>query len=115
MDATDSADSSFVLQTYHGDRFSLLVPAGVAWRASYLRRTFSCRNLVRSCGETTFTATLYPRIRFGGEYKDGGDFLRRTQRLPTDITIERRRGNPPITITQYTNRLVDRSYALIED
>ena len=115
MDGNTNSASPLSLKEYANDRFALLLPAGDGWRTAHLRRTYSCRNIVRTNDETTVTVTLYPRVRAGGMYKDGNDFLRHTERLPPDITVERRRGHRPIAITRYTNRSFDRYYALIED
>lgn len=116
METARSGHESDVLELYQSDTFALLLPTGDRWNEAHLRRTYSSRNIVRTANDITISAVQYPRMKAGGTYKDAAMFLSATERLPTDISVERRMvGTYPMHRTQYTNRTIDRYYALLED
>ena len=113
-EATADARGDVNLVRYENDYCTLLLPDGAGWKTAHLRRTYSARNVVRSRGGLAISAVTYPRSKAGGEYKDGAEFLARTQRLPGDIVIDHRKRPQPLWQTRYTDRRRDRYYALIE-
>lgn len=99
---------------YDALRFALPLPAGEGWTRSHFRRSYSAANVVCTGGDTAITATLYPREREGGNYRDAAQFLKATGRIPPDVRWETAKLPDPLRTVQYTDGRCDRYYALRE-
>lgn len=95
-------------------RFALPLPTGKGWAYAHFRRSYSAANVVCTAGETAITATLYPRDSAGGVYKNVGQFLKATGRIPADLHWEATKLPHPLRTVQYTDGKCDRYYALRE-
>lgn len=99
---------------YDALRFALPLPAGEGWAHRHFRRSYSAANVVCERGGTAITAALYPREREGGQYRDAGQFLKATERIPADVRWDGASRPDAARTVRYTDGTCDRYYALRE-
>ncbi len=101
-------------EPYDAARFVLPLPAGEGWAHRHFRRSYSAANVICAGGGTEITATLYPREREGGNYRDAAQFLKATGRIPAGLRWETAKLPDPTRTVRYTDGACDRYYALRE-